>query len=316
LNTLKYKLKIEGLETPAGTISTRALFELLKQFTATAERGLRLAIEGQSTKTGQLPKWLEKATDFTFTGIKTGSTVLEIDAPTLQESIHDQIVQQDLWIKPPEPDDTAISLISRSVRDMSAENLESDYYDAGVLSSLLEIKPFLSDRAKFIKIQCDGRKADDFIIDSLIIEKVEKLKIRIPEPQAFMLAGHLEMVAYNSKKFQMTLPDGQVIQGKINDEFMSIEDLRHLWGKKVSAKGIVSFRPSGRIRLLEAQMLKPMEQGEEIFANVPVVQTQLEFVKQIQTEATRHDWLKDIWGKWPGDESVEEIMEEIENRKK
>ena len=48
MNTLKYKLKLEGLDSPSGTISTRALSELLKQFTATAERGLRLAIEGSS----------------------------------------------------------------------------------------------------------------------------------------------------------------------------------------------------------------------------------------------------------------------------
>lgn len=313
---LKYKLKLEGLDSPSGTISTRALSELLKQFSATAEKGLRLAIEGQSTKTGPSPKWLEKATDFTFTGILTGSTVLEMEAPTIKEAIPDQIIQQDIWGKAPEPDDTAISFISRSVRDMSAENLESDYYDAGVLSSLLELKPFLSGRANAIKIQCDERISDNFNIDFPIIEKVEKLRIRIPEPRAFMLAGHLEMVAYNSKKFHLQLADGQVIQGRINDEFMSIEDLRHLWGKKVSAKGMVNFRPSGKIRLLEAQMLKTMEEGEEIFETSPVVQTQFEFAKQIQSETTRRDWLKDIWGKWPGDESIEDIMNEIESRSK
>ena len=316
MNTLKYKLKLEGLDSPSGTISTRALSELLKQFTATAERGLRLAIEGQSTKTGPSPKWLEKATDFNFTGILTGSTVLEMEAPTLQDSIPDQIIQQDIWGKAPEPEDTAISFISRSVHDMSDENLESDYYDAGVLSSLLELKPFLSGRAKTIKIHCDERNSDDFEIDFPIIEKVEKLRIRIPEPRAFMLAGYLEQVAYSRKRFQIHLPDGQIIQGRINDEFMGIEELRDLWGKKVSAKGMVSFRPSGKIRLLEAQMLKPMEEGEEIFETAPIVQTQFEFAKQLQTTATRRDWLKDVWGKWPGDESIEDIMKEIESRSK
>jgi hypothetical protein len=316
MDILKYKLKIEGLDSPSGTISTRALSELLKQFTATAERGLRLVIEGQSTKTGPSPKWLEKATDFTFTGILTGSTVLEMEAPTLQNAIPDQIIQQDLWGITPEPNDTAISFISRSIRDMSAENLESDYYDAGVLSSLLELKPFLSARARAIKIHCDDRAGDDFDIDFPIIENVEKLRMRIPEPRAFMLAGYLEQVAYSRKRFQMHLPDGQVIQGCINDEFMSIEDLRQLWGKKVSAKGIVNFRPSGKIRLLEAQMLKPMEEGEEIFETAPVVQTQFEFAKQLQAEASRRGWLKDIWGKWPGDESIEDIMKEIESRSK
>jgi hypothetical protein len=28
----------------------------------------------------------------------------------------------------------------------------------------------------------------------------------------------------------------------------------------------------------------------------------------------KRDWLKDIWGKWPGDETIEEIMKEYESR--
>ena len=314
MNTLKYKVKLEGLDSPSGTISARALFELLNQLTSAAERSLRLAIEGQSIKTGPSPKWLEKATDFTFTGIQTGSTVLEIEAPVLSDSIPELAMQQDIWGKAPGPQDTAISLISRSVLDMAEENLESDYYDYGVLASLLELKPFIIGHAPRISVYCDERKFENFKIDMPVIEKVEKIKKRIPEPRAFMLAGYLEQVAYSSKKFQIHLPDGQIIQGKVNDEFINMEDLRQLWGKKVTAKGIINFKPSGKIRILLAQMLKEMEAGEEIFETAPFIQTQFEFVKQSQSEATRRDWLKEIWGKWPDDESIEEIMKEIESK--
>ena len=81
MKTLKYNLKLEGLDSRPGTISTRALFKLLEQFTSCAELGLRLAIEGQSSRPGPAPKWLEKATDFVFTGLKKGSTILGIEAP-------------------------------------------------------------------------------------------------------------------------------------------------------------------------------------------------------------------------------------------
>lgn len=314
MKTLKYKLKLEGLDSHSGTISVRALYGLLEQFTSCAERGLRLAIEGQSSKTGPAPKWLEMATDFVFTGMQKGSTVLTIEAPVLKDSISEQIVQQDMWGKAPEPDDTAISLISRSVRDTSAENLESDYYDTGVLSSLLEMKPFLAAHAKTIKVHCDAKSPEDFSIDMPIIEKVEKLKIKIPEPRATMLSGCLEQVAYSRKRFHLQIADGQIIQGQINEDLVSIEDLRQLWGKKVSVKGIVSFKPSGKIRLLEAQMLKHMEEGEEIFETTPVVQTELEFVRQSTTESNRRDWLKDIWGRWPGDEPIDDLIKELESR--
>jgi hypothetical protein len=314
MKTLKYKFKLEGLDSPSGTISIRALSGLLEQFTTCAERGLRLAIEGQSSRTGPAPKWLEKATDFVFTGLRKGSTVLQIEAPRLKDAIPDQIVQQDLWGNVPEPDDTAISFIARSVRDTSAENLESDYYDTGVLLSLLAMRSFLSDHAKSIKIHCDEKTNEDFSIDLPTIEKVEKLKIKIPEPQAFMLSGILEEVAYSRKRFLLDMPDSQRIQGQINEEFVNVEDLRRLWGKKVSIKGLVNFRPSGKIRLFEAQMLKPMEEGEEIFETAPVVQTEFEFSRQFHVESPRRDWLKDVWNRWPGDESIDELAKELEDR--
>jgi hypothetical protein len=314
MKTLKYKLKLEGLDSPSGTISTRELFTFLEQFTSCAERGLRLAIEGQSSKTGPAPKWLEKATDFLFTGLQKGSTVLGIEAPVLKDALSDQNIQQDLWGTTPDPDDTAISFIARSIRDATAENLESDYFDAGVLSSLLEMKSFFSDNKKTIKIHCAEKKQEDFSIDFPIIEKVENLKIRIPESRAIMMAGRLEEVGYSRKRFRLDLADGQIIPGQIDEEFVDVEELRRLWGKKVSIKGTVNYKPSGKIRLLEAQMLKLMEEGEEVFENVLVVQTEFEFIRQLTTTSTRRNWLNDVRGKWPGDESIDDLINELENR--
>jgi hypothetical protein len=314
MKTFKYKLRLEGLNSAEGTISTRALYELLKQFTSFAERGLRLAIEGHGTKTGPSPKWLEKATYFTFTGIEIGSTLLDIEAPVLEEAIPDLDFQKDLWGKVPEPQDTAISFISRSVRDMSIENLESDYYDASVLTSLLEMKQFFIEHAKKIDIHCEERITEDFLIDLPVIEKVEKLKIRIPESRALMLSGILEQIRYSKKRFQLAMSNGQVIPGQINEEYIDVEELRNLWGKKVSIKGLVHFKPSGRIRLLEAQMLKLMTGGEEIFEVVPITQTEFEFTRTVATESTRRDWLKTLTGQWPGDESIDELINELEYR--
>jgi hypothetical protein len=314
MKTLKYRLKLEGLDSPAGTISTRALFELLKQFTACTERGLRLAIEGQSNKSGPIPKWLETATDFSFTGIETGSTILAIEAPVLKEVIPEQVVQQDLWGKAPDPQDTAISYIGRSVRDMADENMESNNFDAGVLAGLLELKPFLAGYAKTIRIHCENRKKDDFKIDLPIIEKVEKLKTCIPEPRVFMLSGQLEQIRYNKKGFHLEVAGGQSIPGKINEEFMGIEELRDLWGKKVTIKGVVNFKPSGKMRFLEAQMIKPKEDGEEIFESAPASQTEFEFARQVTIEKNRRDWLKDLMGQWPGDEPIEDLIKELDHK--
>ena len=45
--------------------------------------------------------------------------------------------------------------------------------------------------------------------------------------------------------------------------------MRKYWGKKVIIKGLVHFRPSRRPRLIEAQVSKAMEKGEEVFEILP-----------------------------------------------
>ncbi|HCE45446.1 MAG TPA: hypothetical protein DET40_18050 [Lentisphaeria bacterium] len=314
MQTVKYNLRVKGLKTANGTISVRALIELLQQMTTCAERGLRLAIEGRSVKRGAAPAWIEKSTELVFTGLKSGSTVLAFEAPLLGETMGSMVGQQDFWIKPPAPNDTAFSIISKSVRDTTSENLESDYYDEGVLRSLLDLKHFLKTRAETIELVSPGRK-DGFKIDMPVIEKVERLKIKTPDSQAVIISGHLDKIAHSRKKFEISVKDGKSIPGRIDEEYMSVEDLRNLWGKKVTVKGMLHMKPSGNIRLLEAHMLKIMDDSEEIFETVPLIKTESDLYQQhLIPSENKKNWINEVWGKWPEDESIEEIMAEFERK--
>jgi len=311
MNVVKYQLKVEGLATPEGTISARALVELLQRVTECAERALRLALEGASIKSGRPPSWLEKAVDLTVSGLEPGSTVLDIEAPALGEVIGTELQQQDFWLTPPAAEDTALSLVAKSVRDTTAENLESDYCDAGVLAGLLGFKPFLKPDGRSIEFRCDGRPHEDVRLTMAEMEKVERLKVRTPDPQAFIISGHLDAIQHSRKRFELVVPEGQVIPGRIDEEFLTAESMREFWGREVTVRGTVHFKPSGRVQLLEARLIKAKDLGEEVFAEAPRVQTEAEFAAEAFQAADRRDWLRDIWGKWPGDEPVEEILREL-----
>src|SRR6185295_7972711 len=139
---MNYKFKLQGLKTPGGTISIRALQVLVDDLTEACERGLRLAIQGESVKRGPVPGWLARSLDFTVTGLKKGSTTILLDVPVLGETAPDQIKQQDLWFTKPTAADTAITLVSRSVREVLSQNYESYAYDKGVLDGLLSFDNF------------------------------------------------------------------------------------------------------------------------------------------------------------------------------
>jgi len=311
--TVSYQLRIQGLASESGTISLRVLRDLLRGVMDSAERALRLAVEGESAKPGKVPSWLAKSLDLKLTGLEPGSTVLNLEAPTLGETLGDQLAQQDMWFKPPAPEDTALSFVSRSVHDATAENLESDAYDSGVLAGLLELKPFLKKEAQRIELRAHGRPHENFDLGLPEIEKAEKLKRQTPEPRAMVVSGLLDAIQHSQKRFQLLAGEGQPFLGRVDEEFMEAEQLRNLWGKKVTVKGMVYFRPTGRVQLVEAHVIRPMQNGEEVFEVVPHEQTEAGFVREVTQTASRKDWLKDVWAKWPGDEGIEELLADLKH---
>jgi len=308
VNEVKYKLRIKGLRTAEGTISIKALRSVLKLISDGSERGLRLAVQGESIKRGKPQVWLSKSVNFTITGIEPGSTVIDFAAPVLGETAADQIRDQDLWYTKPVPADTAISLFCRSVNDTTSENLESDTYDAGVLAGLMSFQPFLRRFAQCVELESPDRPAERFHISGDEIEKIRRLKTSTPEPRALVLAGELDTIEHSRRRFLLRLSDGQTIPGTIDPEFLDVETMRQWWGNRVTIKGLVHFRPSRKVRLLEAQVIKPMAAGEEVFDHLPESLTTIEMFEELRRQAPSGSPLTEVWGKWPGDESVEEIL--------
>ena len=278
--TLKYQLRLQGLETSRGTIPLKALQEVCDLVLATAERGLRLSVEGSSVRPGRLPRWLSKSLDLTVTGIGKGSTVLNIEAPFLGTTAREHIRQQDLWHVVPKPDDTAFTLFAKSVHDTTAGELESDSYDRGVLESLLEFKPFLKNYADKIELRCPSRPREHFKLGEAELEKIQRLKAKTPEPRAVVLSGQFDAIEHSRRRFHLVLSNGDSVLGAIDPTYLGVEDMRQFWGKKATIKGIAHFRPSGRPRLIEAQIIKPMEEGDDMFSEIPQIQTEAPFFER------------------------------------
>jgi hypothetical protein len=246
--------------------------------------------------------------DLTVTGLGKGSTTLNIEAPFLASTAKEQIRQQDLWHVVPQSDDTAFTLLAKSVHDTTAGELESDSYDRGILESLLLFKPFLKTYADKIELRCPTRPKEHFKLGGVELEKIQKLKAKIPEPRAVMLSGEFDAIEHSRRRFHLILGNGESVLGAIDPTYLSVEDMRQFWGKKATIKGIAHFRPSGRPRLIEAQIIKAMESGDEIFSAVPHAQTEATFFKEMKEAEMKRGWLKDVWGKWPGDEPIEELL--------
>lgn len=308
MRTIKYKLKVKGLQTPDGTISIRAFKELVDVILDCSERGLRLAVQGESVKRGKLPSWLTKSLDYTVTGLERGSTAVVFEAKPLGQTAPEQIQQQDLWYSKPKPEDTPLTLLSRSVKAAVSEDLESYAYDAGVLDGLLSFESFLKNFGEKIVLESPSRPAEKFSLGKTELEHVRHLKAETPEPAAFVLSGQFDMIQHSSRKFQLLLSNSHIVPGTIDPDILTVENMREFWGKKVTIKGMVHFHPGRKVRLIEAQVIKPAEEGEEVFERMPSPPKPMGLFESDLPRLSAGPALEEVWGKWPGEESIEELL--------
>jgi len=312
MKTIKYKIKLRGLKSPAGTISILALRELSNIFIENSERALRLMVEGTSAKKGPIPLWLKQSLDFNVTGIKKGSTVIEVEAPQLGETAKDKIAQLDIWNIVPNPKDTAITMWAKSYKDAVDEKYESELFDRGLLNSMISFKDFLGKYAQSIELDSTTDKyASKVYVDLSRLEKVEKLTIAIPEPKTVLLCGFFNVIKHQTSRFTLNLENGEKIQGEIDKNIIESEMMRKYWGNKVTIRGLADFKPSGKIRFIKADLIKDFEEKEILFKNYLIPEIPHLFIDEVKQLYRTHSPLKEIWNKWPGDESIEEILSDL-----
>ncbi len=309
MKKVHYDLKIKGLSGKSGTISIRVLHEVLGSLLECAEREMRLIVQGESIKRGKLPAWLADSLNFTVTGIGKGSTVVKLDAPVLGETAAEKIQQQDLFLQKPAKTDTALSMLSKSVRDASANNLDSPLIDMGVLEGLLKFKPFISKYGTEIFLETKDHPAENFHLNAENMRIVDRIRKNTPEPAVYVVSGQCDVIKHRTKRFQLAMSNGQTLSGIIDSDYLSVEDMRGFWGKKVSVKGMVYFSPGGKARFVEARTINIFSEGDRVFEKAPEPY-QKNLFHLSERPSSQAPW-EEIWGACPGDEPIEQLLTDL-----
>lgn len=312
MNRVSYYITLEGLGEDPGTIDVQTLRDLLDGLLDSAGRVLRLSIEGTSTRPGRHPKWLDRSLRFVVTGMESGSTVLPIEVPQLGESAPAVLEQEDLWLEKPSPDDTALSLLGRAVKDIASLNRESQRIDRGVLRAMEEFGGVVRDDRR-LRIESENGTQTGFQIDQSHLRNAEELERETPEPRAVVLSGQLDVIDYSNRGFRLKTADDRTLRGAASKDVVDADRLRNLWGKKVTLEGQAHFTPAGRIRFIETRVVREFRDEEALFEKSPAeVEEEARRTKAVsRRELAERDAGKKIdqvRGTWPGDESIDEIL--------
>ena len=312
VNTRRYQFRVSGLQEAEGQIKAATLQRVLEALRKTAERAVRLLATGEGSGKGRNPRWLDAAVDFTVTGLESGSTILDIEAPGLSIAAREEFIRQPSWSEPPGADDTALDLAALAISEIEADEPSGDRFDAAVLEAMLMFKRASGTSTHFELIPT-GSAGAQFTVDDRVYMRAEERLESSPLPKAFVVTGRLEEVRYADRTFRLLIGNTAQLHGRLDPASSTIETLASLRGRPITVEGIVHFKANGQPRFIEARRIGARIDGDRIFEELPVSEVVAPHdVTTIQHRKEHVAKPMDLVGTWPGDEPVEELLAQLD----
>lgn len=272
---------------------------------------MRLQVEGRSFTRGTPPAWLAKAADFDVLPLEEGSTVLPLLAQPLATTAPEHFAQDDLF--EPISNRSGLSLFEESLGLAMEGDEEAEVFDQALLQRLQGFGRFLDDEIRALEITSEetGSRAEagPLRVEPAKLATIDQLIQKTPPPQRTRVAGKLDMIRHHDRLFSLRLESGETVKGVAAT--VALTDLADHWGQNVIVHGTVSFRPSGAVLRIEADAIEQADTTSSVWSHTPKpIFHQLE-ERELRVEQGPRSGLNAIVGKWPGDETDEEIAEAL-----
>lgn len=300
----RHVIKLEGEAARGAKASSALLRNLLDVLVEATRATIRLRAEGRSSVRGPDPDWLVTAADFEIVGFEAGSTEIICDAPPVGEVAAEAFSQPDMF----SPMDTSLSgleLLEQTIADIQAGDLDSDLYDDKVLDTLGGLRKVFA--RGITSIGFDGVQGVRVEPDDL--ETYSDLRKSIPSPERVRVVGLLDSLTATRRAFQLKLHDETTIRGRFDED--DRERFQALWDKKVLITGQAEFKPSGLVRHIQAERVVPATEAHQIWAEQPRASQTGFDAREFRRSREAKGGLAALVGKWPGDETDEELEAQL-----
>lgn len=228
------------------------LRDLLDVLVDGCQQAVRLRLEGRSTAQGKLSAWLARFAAFEIVGLRAGSTVLVLEAPTLIETDPDRFRQADLFTFV-EPTRSCLDLLEESLRDAIEGKSESDAYDDGLIRTFEDFSRVLRHDVEGVDFLDGGPQVR---VDVAGVETCRRLRTSIPPDQQVRVAGKLDVLRHSDRMFTLILESGAQVRGVVATDAIDLTALGALWGRPAVVCGVAKFRPSGSLLRVEAERIE------------------------------------------------------------
>lgn len=302
---VKYELKISDAVEENGKIDLVRLSNIAEGINKIAEGALQIRLKGVSISKGRKKGSLKESLKVTLTGLKKGSTILCLESEKFKDTLEN--IQLDIFRSETQIDlqnQTPISLFISSFNEAINNDGNSDLLDKSLLRELKSFKnSFLTDNETFTIY-------DDGTIQPLKLSKKDFDKIRLleeetPAPEPVVLNGIVEELKYSKLRVKILTQTG-AISGFLS-EALSAEDISPFWGKEITITGINHFK-SNKSSVIEIQRIYEPGESDDYFSKQPKKAATAEEQIQYQFAKKSTGNVSGILGKWPGDESFNDLL--------
>jgi hypothetical protein len=306
-----YQVSLSGPGIRGGRVPASLLRDLLEVLVEGARRALRLRVEGRSTARGAMPGWLTTASAFEVVGLSPGSTVIEIDAPRLDDALESLLPQLGLF-EEIDGSKTSVTLLAESLDDAIVGKTDSDQFDYGLLQKFQELERVFERGVAAVQLRDSepGTEGRVLTIRPDALEKIEQLRQQTPPNQYVRIAGRLDVIRHSNRMFALILESGTTLRG-VAERFPP-ETMAQLFGKQVIVSGTAIFRPSGRVQTIEAERIELAEGDVSLWSLEPRPLFTDLARKELYREQGPRSGINAVIGAWPGEESDEELRTVLE----
>lgn len=309
----KHFVRLVGGPEKEFRIAADTLIHLLETIRVGAQRALRLHVEGESVRKGPRPRWVDSASRLEVTGLGGGSTLLDIEAPTLAEvapELFEASGQQRLFDDSGgklDREETAVGLFADALATTLAEDRDAALADKPLLETCLAFARITAEGYGAIEIGGLLHRQRPVVVKAAEVQAIEKLYSDTPEPQAVRLVGVLDTISATKPGVVLILEDGQRVRAVL--EAHEPDALKRLFGSKILVSGMAHYRPSGKLWRVSVELMKKAEAQDEVWSKPPRPRAAAAPFEPAPQDAV--SGVSAFFGTWPGDESDEQLLKAL-----
>ncbi len=315
VKTIKHYIRLQGFDLEEGKISFSLMSKLSDHLIRLSESSLLSFVEGNSAiKRGKQASWLTKSLDFNLSGIKEGSTILEIEAPMLKDTLPS--IQVPIFSDQPVEDiakNSALGLGMLAFNQALGGKLDSSLLDKQLLREMRDFGKFLTKKGSCIEFS-SGKKVKPLKLRKENIEKIKSIEEKTPASIKTKVIGVLDMLKHSNNQLELIIDGTKRIRAILTDK-VKISELTSYFGSEITVTGVAHYNPMGQVITFEISGFSKSDKKGKYFQQLPKPLFELTDIKRIVEEQEykgyHPDKVKRITEQLEVEDSLEDLLEII-----